>query len=163
MVAFVEATCVQYVDKNMVAFVKTESLPVLDTNKVAFIETERAYYRVFTFNVAPVHHHPLLTASLSFAENQEQGLMQLEDIMGVAQRSRSVASTAMNAQSSRSHSVFTLWLTGADASTGTTLRVRLESGASLVCARARQSSGRSINSVEAVLIWCVAVVRGCLF
>lgn len=44
--------------------------------------------------------------------------------MAVAQRSRSVASTAMNAQSSRSHSVFTLWLTGTDASTGTTLKVR---------------------------------------
>ncbi|CAN0524060.1 unnamed protein product, partial [Ectocarpus sp. 12 AP-2014] len=28
----------------------------------------------------------------------------------------------MNAESSRSHSVFTLWLTGVDASTGTTLK-----------------------------------------
>lgn len=43
--------------------------------------------------------------------------------MGVAQRARSVASTAMNAQSSRSHSIFTLWLTGYDASTGTSLKV----------------------------------------
>lgn len=58
------------------------------------------------------------------AGDQEQGLAELDDIMSVAQRSRSVASTAMNAQSSRSHSVFTLWLTGVDASTGTTLKVR---------------------------------------
>lgn len=44
--------------------------------------------------------------------------------MRVAQRTRSVACTAMNAESSRSHSVFTLWLTGVDSSTGTTLKVR---------------------------------------
>lgn len=45
--------------------------------------------------------------------------------MSVAHRARSVASTAMNAQSSRSHSVFTLWLAGTDSSTGTTLKVCL--------------------------------------
>lgn len=56
--------------------------------------------------------------------DREQGLGELDEIMSVAQRARSVASTAMNAQSSRSHSVFTLWLTGSDASTGTTLKVR---------------------------------------
>ena len=44
--------------------------------------------------------------------------------MRAAQRTRSVACTAMNAESSRSHSVFTLWLTGVDSSTGTTLKVR---------------------------------------
>eukprot|EP00904_Undaria_pinnatifida_P001799 jgi/Undpi1/1161/HiC_scaffold_10.g04623.m1 len=54
--------------------------------------------------------------------DREQGLGELDEIMSVAQRARSVASTAMNAQSSRSHSVFTLWLTGSDASTGTTLK-----------------------------------------
>lgn len=56
--------------------------------------------------------------------DRQQGLGELDEIMSVAQRARSVASTAMNAQSSRSHSVFTLWLTGFDASTGTTLKVR---------------------------------------
>ncbi|CAM9553098.1 unnamed protein product, partial [Sphacelaria rigidula] len=55
-------------------------------------------------------------------DDQERGLGELEEIMSVAQRARSVASTAMNAQSSRSHSVFTLWLSGTDASTGTTLK-----------------------------------------
>eukprot|EP00752_Nemacystus_decipiens_P007271 g6508.t2 len=54
--------------------------------------------------------------------DEEQGLLELEEIMRVAQRTRSVASTAMNAESSRSHSVFTLWLTGVDSSTGTTLK-----------------------------------------
>lgn len=43
--------------------------------------------------------------------------------MTVAQRARSVACTAMNAQSSRSHSVFTLWLSGTDNATATTLKV----------------------------------------
>ncbi|CAB1112286.1 unnamed protein product [Ectocarpus sp. CCAP 1310/34] len=57
--------------------------------------------------------------------DQQQGLVELGEIMRAAQRSRSVACTAMNAESSRSHSVFTLWLTGVDASTGTTLKVRL--------------------------------------
>ncbi|CAM9164568.1 unnamed protein product, partial [Ectocarpus sp. 6 AP-2014] len=55
-------------------------------------------------------------------DDQDQGLVELGEIMRAAQRSRSVACTAMNAESSRSHSVFTLWLTGVDASTGTTLK-----------------------------------------
>lgn len=59
------------------------------------------------------------------AGDRQQGLAELDEIMSVAQRTRSVASTAMNAESSRSHSVFTLWLTGVDASTGTTLKVGL--------------------------------------
>ncbi|CAM9103239.1 unnamed protein product, partial [Scytosiphon promiscuus] len=54
--------------------------------------------------------------------DRNQGLLELDEIMRAAQRTRSVACTAMNAESSRSHSVFTLWLTGVDASTGTTLR-----------------------------------------
>jgi len=40
------------------------------------------------------------------------GMDQLEALMGVAARSRSVASTKMNSQSSRSHSVFMLHLNG---------------------------------------------------
>lgn len=40
------------------------------------------------------------------------GMEQLEALMGVAARSRSVASTKMNSQSSRSHSVFMLHLDG---------------------------------------------------
>mmetsp|Transcript_6264 Transcript_6264/g.15510 ORF Transcript_6264/g.15510 Transcript_6264/m.15510 type:complete len:905 (+) Transcript_6264:130-2844(+) len=40
------------------------------------------------------------------------GMEQLEALMGVAARSRSVASTKMNSQSSRSHSVFMLHLNG---------------------------------------------------
>jgi kinesin family protein C1 len=42
----------------------------------------------------------------------EKGMGQLEALMAVAARSRSVASTAMNSQSSRSHSVFMLHLRG---------------------------------------------------
>jgi kinesin family protein C1 len=41
-----------------------------------------------------------------------KGMEQLEALMGVAARSRSVASTKMNSQSSRSHSVFMLHLNG---------------------------------------------------
>lgn len=46
------------------------------------------------------------------------GLQQLESLMGVAARSRSVASTKMNSQSSRSHSVFMLHLNGYNDDTG---------------------------------------------
>lgn len=48
----------------------------------------------------------------------EVGMQQLEELMGVAARSRSVASTKMNAQSSRSHSVFMLHLNGHNDDTG---------------------------------------------
>lgn len=46
------------------------------------------------------------------------GMQQLEELMSVAARSRSVASTKMNAQSSRSHSVFMLHLNGHNEDTG---------------------------------------------
>ncbi|EEC45010.1 kinesin family-like protein [Phaeodactylum tricornutum CCAP 1055/1] len=46
------------------------------------------------------------------------GMHQLEALMGVAARSRSVASTKMNSQSSRSHSVFMLNLHGYNEETG---------------------------------------------
>ena len=45
-------------------------------------------------------------------ENANTGMQQLEALMAVAARSRSVACTKMNAQSSRSHSVFMLHLRG---------------------------------------------------
>ena len=44
--------------------------------------------------------------------NSEEGMLQLEALMSVAARARSVASTNMNAQSSRSHSVFKLHIRG---------------------------------------------------
>merc|ERR1712238_32542 len=46
------------------------------------------------------------------------GMQQLEALMGVASRSRSVASTKMNSQSSRSHSVFMLHLNGYNEDSG---------------------------------------------
>lgn len=46
------------------------------------------------------------------------GMQQLEALMGTAARSRSVARTKMNAQSSRSHSVFMLHLRGCNEDTG---------------------------------------------
>ncbi|KAG5179561.1 kinesin family-like protein [Tribonema minus] len=55
-------------------------------------------------------------------EDQERGLRQLEVLMAMAQRTRSTARTEMNAQSSRSHSIFTLWLKGTSQETRTTLR-----------------------------------------
>jgi len=48
----------------------------------------------------------------------EVGMQQLESLMGVAARSRSVASTKMNSQSSRSHSVFMLHLNGYNEESG---------------------------------------------
>jgi hypothetical protein len=44
--------------------------------------------------------------------DENKGRLQLHELMGIAQRARSVASTDMNEQSSRSHSVFTLVLNG---------------------------------------------------
>jgi kinesin family protein C1 len=51
-------------------------------------------------------------------QDSVQGMQQLESLMSVAARSRSVATTKMNAQSSRSHSVFMLHLRGVNAETG---------------------------------------------
>ena len=48
----------------------------------------------------------------------ETGMQQLEALMGVAARARSVASTKMNSQSSRSHSVFMLHLRGYNEDSG---------------------------------------------
>jgi kinesin family member C1 len=50
--------------------------------------------------------------------NSASGMQQLEALMAVAARARSVASTKMNAQSSRSHSVFMLRLRGVNDETG---------------------------------------------
>ena len=52
-------------------------------------------------------------------ENKEVGVQQLEALMAAAARARSVATTKMNAQSSRSHSVFMLHLYGVNDDTGT--------------------------------------------
>ena len=49
------------------------------------------------------------------------GMQQLENVMDSAARTRSVACTNMNAQSSRSHSVFMLHLHGYNEETGTTI------------------------------------------
>jgi len=51
--------------------------------------------------------------------NSAVGMEQLETLMGVAARSRSVAKTKMNSQSSRSHSVFMLHLNGYNDESGT--------------------------------------------
>jgi kinesin family protein C1 len=68
-------------------------------------------------------------AGKSFVENltevpiecvdSAQGMHQLETLMNVAARARSVASTKMNAQSSRSHSVFMLHIRGSNRESGT--------------------------------------------
>jgi len=52
------------------------------------------------------------------AKDSMRGMEQLEALMGVAARSRSVACTKMNSQSSRSHSVFMLHLNGYNEDTG---------------------------------------------
>ena len=52
-------------------------------------------------------------------ENKEVGVQQLEALMAAAARARSVATTKMNAQSSRSHSVFMLHLYGVNDDSGT--------------------------------------------
>jgi len=52
------------------------------------------------------------------AKDSFAGMQQLEALMGVASRSRSVASTKMNSQSSRSHSVFMLHLNGYNEESG---------------------------------------------
>lgn len=52
-------------------------------------------------------------------ENKEIGVQQLEALMAAAARARSVATTKMNAQSSRSHSVFMLHLYGVNDDSGT--------------------------------------------
>lgn len=53
-----------------------------------------------------------LTAIPIETKESSEGMVQLEALMGVAARARSVASTKMNSQSSRSHSVFMLHLNG---------------------------------------------------
>jgi len=50
--------------------------------------------------------------------DEAEGLHQLQSLMGVAARTRSVAKTKMNSQSSRSHSVFMLHLNGYNEETG---------------------------------------------
>jgi len=52
-------------------------------------------------------------------ENSELGMEQLDRVMACAARSRSVAKTKMNSQSSRSHSVFMLHLQGYNEDSGT--------------------------------------------
>ncbi len=55
-------------------------------------------------------------------ENKTNGIAQLESVMAAASRARSVATTKMNAQSSRSHSVFMLHLCGCNEESGTTVQ-----------------------------------------
>ena len=55
-------------------------------------------------------------------ENKTNGLTQLEAVIAAASRARSVATTKMNAQSSRSHSVFMLHLYGSNEESGTVVQ-----------------------------------------
>jgi len=55
-------------------------------------------------------------------EDMGNGLGQLESVMAAAARARSVATTKMNAQSSRSHSVFMLHLYGNNEESGTVVQ-----------------------------------------
>ncbi|KAL7553481.1 hypothetical protein ACHAWF_016758 [Thalassiosira exigua] len=55
-------------------------------------------------------------------EDEARGLSQLESVMAAAARARSVATTKMNAQSSRSHSVFMLHLRGSNEESGTVVQ-----------------------------------------
>ncbi|KAL9184362.1 hypothetical protein ACHAXT_002448 [Thalassiosira profunda] len=55
-------------------------------------------------------------------EDKAKGLSQLEAVMAAAARARSVATTKMNAQSSRSHSVFMLHLCGSNEESGTVVQ-----------------------------------------
>jgi kinesin family protein C1 len=54
-------------------------------------------------------------------ENKTHGIAQLEAVMAAASRARSVATTKMNAHSSRSHAVFMLHLCGTHKESGTTM------------------------------------------
>ena len=54
--------------------------------------------------------------------DSSEGMQQLDTLMEAAARARSVASTKMNAQSSRSHSVFMLHLEGFNRDTGAVVR-----------------------------------------
>jgi kinesin family protein C1 len=54
--------------------------------------------------------------------DSSDGMQQLESLMSAAARARSVASTKMNAQSSRSHSVFMLHLHGYNEDSGATVQ-----------------------------------------
>jgi kinesin family protein C1 len=54
--------------------------------------------------------------------NRTNGMAQLEAVISAAARARSVATTKMNAQSSRSHSVFMLQLCGINEESGTTVQ-----------------------------------------
>jgi len=58
-----------------------------------------------------------LSSVLIDSKNKEQGMEELNQLMNVAARARSVSSTKMNAESSRSHSVFTLDITRTDVET----------------------------------------------
>ncbi len=55
-------------------------------------------------------------------ENKTNGIAQLESVMAAASRARSVATTKMNAESSRSHAVFMLHLCGSNEESGTTVQ-----------------------------------------
>jgi kinesin family protein C1 len=59
-----------------------------------------------------------LTAIPINTQDEAEGMNQLNALMSMAARSRSVASTKMNAQSSRSHSVFMLHLNGYNEDSG---------------------------------------------
>jgi len=63
-----------------------------------------------------------LTEVVIETEDAAAGMSQLDALMAVAARARSVASTKMNSQSSRSHSVFMLHLRGYNRDNGATMQ-----------------------------------------
>eukprot|EP01047_Picozoa_sp_COSAG01_P064160 COSAG01_NODE_8443_length_2783_cov_3.987705_3_plen_117_part_00 len=62
------------------------------------------------------------TTVTNMTERPVGSLAQVEQLMAMAAKQRSVGVTAMNSQSSRSHSVFTLRLTGGETGTSTMCR-----------------------------------------